>query len=430
MIVIDFDKNDQNVMNMEIIQRQPNFLVFEYKKIMSFIFFITSGINVILFGSKIYALKYEEIGFLKRLIYANLLTLLFYNLFYSFSSKDHWLTSFLDDFINASMMSLLLFLNLVLIDSQTEKIYTRSFGYDEFIKPKAVICFSIFVTLHFFMYTHSNRLHKYITEMEQLENSINTRSLLGEMDITDILCFFIFGIYGFISLRYTLEAFCQAQTKYKSTKSKQNYNLYNLIFVNDQQNILKEDLTVSRFASVFISIISLFLLALLFMPPRDEMLQFMDESGLINVYLTVLSYMLSPVDELDLIRFEGKRDAMKQQLQVYQNQLKKSKIIAGAPNKVPTKAKKSRNKKSPIAVYEQACDTDTESVPVINTSNNVDLMDIMTAHETGLEMKTIQKIRQEQSSEDEKSEEDLDSVPIDIFVETNQIEDNGCDVKI
>jgi hypothetical protein len=38
----------------------------------------------------------------------------------------------------------------------------------------------------------------------------------------------------------------------------------------------------------------------------------MDESGLINVYLTVLSYMLSPVDELDLIRFEGRRDALKQ----------------------------------------------------------------------------------------------------------------------
>jgi hypothetical protein len=47
------------------------------------------------------------------------------------------------------------------------------------------------------------------------------------------------------------------------------------------------------------------------MPPRDEMLQFMDESGLINVYLTVLSFMLSPVDKQDLIRFEAKREAMK-----------------------------------------------------------------------------------------------------------------------
>ena len=194
-------------MNIEVIHRQPNFLVFEYKKIMSFIFFLTSGINVILFGSKIYALKYEEIGFLKMLIYANLLTLLFYNLFYSFSSKDHWLTSFLDDFINASMMSLLLFLNLVLIDSQTEKIYSRTLSIRDFIKPKAMICFPIFINLHFFMYTHSVRLHKYITEMEQLDNSIDTWSLLGERDFTDILCFFIFGIYGFVSLRYTAEAF-------------------------------------------------------------------------------------------------------------------------------------------------------------------------------------------------------------------------------
>jgi hypothetical protein len=39
------------------------------------------------------------------------------------------------------------------------------------------------------------------------------------------------------------------------------------------------------------------------MPPRDEMLQFIDESGLINVYLTVLSFLLSPVEEEDLMQF-------------------------------------------------------------------------------------------------------------------------------
>jgi hypothetical protein len=51
--------------------------------------------------------------------------------------------------------------------------------------------------------------------------------------------------------------------------------------------------------------ISLMLLGLLFMPPQDEMLQFMDESGLINVYLIVLSFLISPVDEMDLLRFDG-----------------------------------------------------------------------------------------------------------------------------
>jgi hypothetical protein len=115
------------------------------------------------------------------------------------------------------------------------------------------------------------------------------------MDITDLLCFFIFSIYAFISLRYSLRAFQIANRRYNQNKSTQHYNLYNLIFSAENDLALKEDLTVSRFTTVLISGISMLLLALLFMPPRDEMLQFMDESGLINVYLTVLSFMLSPV---------------------------------------------------------------------------------------------------------------------------------------
>jgi hypothetical protein len=39
----------------------------------------------------------------------------------------------------------------------------------------------------------------------------------------------------------------------------------------------------------------------------------MDESGLINVYLIVLSFLLSPVNEMDFIRYEGELEAMKLQ---------------------------------------------------------------------------------------------------------------------
>jgi len=46
------------------------------------------------------------------------------------------------------------------------------------------------------------------------------------------------------------------------------------------------------------------------MPPSDEMLQFMDESGLINVYLVVLSFLVSPITEEDHIRYEGEMEAM------------------------------------------------------------------------------------------------------------------------
>ena len=48
----------------------------------------------------------------------------------------------------------------------------------------------------------------------------------------------------------------------------------------------------------------------------------MDESGLINVYLIVLSFLLSPVKELDFIRFEGEMEAMKLQGKLYLCQLK------------------------------------------------------------------------------------------------------------
>lgn len=68
---------------------------------------------------------------------------------------------------------------------------------------------------------------------------------------------------------------------------------------------------ISRFGTPLVSFVSMLLLGLLFMPPRDEMLQFMDESGLINVYLVVLTLLLSPVTESDLIRAEAERDAIR-----------------------------------------------------------------------------------------------------------------------
>ena len=66
-----------------------------------------------------------------------------------------------------------------------------------------------------------------------------------------------------------------------------------------------------------ICFISLLLLGLLFMPPKDEMLQFLDESGLINVYLVVLTFLISPVSEIDLIRYEAEIEGIKMQASLY-----------------------------------------------------------------------------------------------------------------
>ena len=50
----------------------------------------------------------------------------------------------------------------------------------------------------------------------------------------------------------------------------------------------------------------------------------MDESGLINVYLTIVSFLFSPIEAEDLIRLEGQIEAMNLQSQLYTKQLKAS----------------------------------------------------------------------------------------------------------
>lgn len=59
------------------------------------------------------------------------------------------------------------------------------------------------------------------------------------------------------------------------------------------------------------------LLCLLLIPPADEMFQFILESGLINLYLIVLSFLVSPVDEIELLHFEAQNEAMILQCKLY-----------------------------------------------------------------------------------------------------------------
>lgn len=70
-------------------------------------------------------------------------------------------------------------------------------------------------------------------------------------------------------------------------------------------------MTYTRFSGMLVCFVSMLLLSLLFMPPNDEMLQFIDESGLINVYLIVLSFLISPIEEEDLLRYEAEMDAFR-----------------------------------------------------------------------------------------------------------------------
>ena len=136
--------------------------------------------------------------------------------------------------------------------------------------------------------------------MEQLSDTISTPNIIGEMDIIDVICFVLGTLYMLTAFKYTVQAFCLANHEHHKMRSRKSYNLYNLIFEDTDYQDMKTD--TARFAAPAIFLISAVLLSLLFMPPKDEMLQFMDEAGLINVYLLILSYLLSPVTSVDLVR--------------------------------------------------------------------------------------------------------------------------------
>lgn len=89
---------------------------------MSAIFLLASLITLFLYSLKIYKLRLPQIGAVKGLVFANLVCLVMYNFLYSCGTKAHWASTFIDNFVNSLMMAFVLFLNLVLIDSRTEKI--------------------------------------------------------------------------------------------------------------------------------------------------------------------------------------------------------------------------------------------------------------------------------------------------------------------
>ena len=63
-----------------------------------------------------------------------------------------------------------------------------------------------------------------------MDDQIETKSLLGSIDLADIVTFSIYGFYILISLVLSKEAFESANKEFKKNESKKNNNLYNLIF--------------------------------------------------------------------------------------------------------------------------------------------------------------------------------------------------------
>ena len=120
------------------------------------------------------------------------------------------------------------------------------------------------------MNTHSHRLIRYITQMEQMSDTISTPKLIGEFDMIDIICFILGMVYMVTIFKYTIQAFCLANHEHHKMRTRKSYNLYNLIFDDTDYSDMRTD--TARFATPAICLISTALISMIFAPPRDEML--------------------------------------------------------------------------------------------------------------------------------------------------------------
>lgn len=93
---------------------------------------------------------------------------------------------------------------------------------------------AIFMVLFFFMYTHNRRLVTYILEMNVAENAIDTKSIVGEISVIDLIIFVVFSVYLYYAGSLALKAFRLANQQFKKFKTKKNYNLYSLIFADSE----------------------------------------------------------------------------------------------------------------------------------------------------------------------------------------------------
>jgi len=61
MIVLEFNNSPllDLAENVEVIQREPNFVLFKYKKLMSFLFLLASGVALFLYSLKLYVLSID-----------------------------------------------------------------------------------------------------------------------------------------------------------------------------------------------------------------------------------------------------------------------------------------------------------------------------------------------------------------------------------
>lgn len=205
-----------------------------------------------------------EIGQVKLLILAGLILVLVFNLPYKLSIREEM--HLFETGINSLTETFMLFINLAL----SHGMYASDTSLKKFYVPKALLCLLVFLGLWAWSYADALEFHAFLQKdfvvdeaAQNFERGCFTFFLL------------VLIVYVIVAAYYSVKAL-----KAKSIRAS-GYNRFQSV------------------ASGLILIISGCTVSLLVFPFESQTLQFMNEHGVVNIYLIVLSYMLAPNTQID-----------------------------------------------------------------------------------------------------------------------------------
>ena len=227
------------------------------------VFFLANFVNGIFYVFKLKQVHMKEWGTIKIVILQGIVLLTFFNLPYKlFMNKPHIMY---DTFINSLTETYMLFLNLVLSHAMYATSSSSKFA---FYLPKMVICLAVFLGLWAWSYADVREFEAYVKkdfvvdeESRNFEQGCFTFFLLLMM------------VYSILAVYHSYMAL--------TASSKAIFSRF-----KNQTGLL-------------VLIVSGCLVSLVVFPFESQTLQFMNENGVVNIYMIVLSYMFSPNTQID-----------------------------------------------------------------------------------------------------------------------------------
>lgn len=244
--------------------KSKNGQLFIYQGWLSLVFFVINLINTAFWFYKLSKIPRSELGTVKRLISLGLIIMIVFNMPYRLivNSEKHLLESF----VNSLTEGYMLFINLVLShgmyasNSQSKPL--------PFFAPKVLLSGAVFIGLWAWSYSDLLEFDAYIKK----DFAVDKEAYRNERN-----CFTFFLL---LMAAYSVLA---------------AWHSYRALTVTKGTN-------PKRFrgkAGGLVLIVSSCTVSLTVFPFSSQTLQFMNENGVVNIYMLLLAYMFSPSTEID-----------------------------------------------------------------------------------------------------------------------------------